>query len=151
MFFKILNKNFAMFTRKKLCRSLFSSTLLKKRLYHRCFPINIAKFLRTAFFIEHLYRLLLPISLTFCRVRVSKARKPLRLLLLVEPDQVCAAKFKLAQSCHRFFWLVWWVQPQNERLIDLKGAGKFFLSIHSIKTRCIVFSLYRTPHEMDSF
>ena len=26
----------------------------KKRLQHRCFFVNIAKFLRTAFFIEHL-------------------------------------------------------------------------------------------------
>ena len=26
------------------------ATLLKKRLQHRCFPVNIAKFLRTAFF-----------------------------------------------------------------------------------------------------
>ena len=31
----------------------------KKRLLHRCFPVNIAKFLRTALFIEHLWWLLL--------------------------------------------------------------------------------------------
>ena len=31
------------------------TTLLKKRLQHRCFPVNIAKFLRTSFFIEHLH------------------------------------------------------------------------------------------------
>ena len=28
--------------------------LLKKRLWHRCFPVNFVKFLRTPFFIEHL-------------------------------------------------------------------------------------------------
>ena len=28
---------------------------IKKRLQHRSFPVNIAKFLRTAFFIEHLH------------------------------------------------------------------------------------------------
>ena len=28
--------------------------LLKKRLWHRCFPVNFAKFLRTPFFTEHL-------------------------------------------------------------------------------------------------
>ena len=33
--------------------------LLKKRLWHRCFPVNFAKFLRTAFFIEHFWWLLL--------------------------------------------------------------------------------------------
>ena len=32
---------------------------LKKRLWHRCFPVNFAKILRTTFFIEHLRRLLL--------------------------------------------------------------------------------------------
>ena len=36
------------------------ATLLKKRLWHWCFPVNFAKFLRTAFFyIEHLWWLLL--------------------------------------------------------------------------------------------
>ena len=33
--------------------------LLKKRLWHRCFPVNFAKFLRAPFFIEHLWWLLL--------------------------------------------------------------------------------------------
>ena len=31
----------------------------KKRLWHRCFLLNFAKFLRTTFFIEHLWWLLL--------------------------------------------------------------------------------------------
>ena len=35
------------------------ATLLKKRLWHRCFPVNFAKFLRTSFSIEHLRWLLL--------------------------------------------------------------------------------------------
>ena len=29
---------------------LRSATLLKKRLWHRCLPVNFAKFLRTSFF-----------------------------------------------------------------------------------------------------
>ena len=33
---------------------LQASTLLKKRLWHSCFPVNIAKFLRPPFFTEHL-------------------------------------------------------------------------------------------------
>ena len=60
-------KNFAKFTGKYLCQSLFFSkvaglrpaTLLKKRLWHRCFPVNFAKFLRTPFLTEHLRWLLL--------------------------------------------------------------------------------------------
>ena len=35
------------------------ATLLKKRIWSRCFPVNFAKFLRTTFFIEHIWWLLL--------------------------------------------------------------------------------------------
>ena len=35
------------------------ATLLKKRLWRKCFPLNFAKFLRTPFVIEHLCGLLL--------------------------------------------------------------------------------------------
>ena len=35
------------------------ATLLKKRLWHRCFPVNFVKFLRAPFYIEHLWMLLL--------------------------------------------------------------------------------------------
>ena len=38
---------------------LGSTTLLKKRVWHRCFPVNFAKFLRTPFYVEHLRWLLL--------------------------------------------------------------------------------------------
>ena len=55
-------RNFAKFRGKHLCQSLFFKTvaslrpaaLLKMRLWHRCFPVNLAKFLRTAFLAEHL-------------------------------------------------------------------------------------------------
>ena len=43
-------KFFAKFTGKKLR----PATLLKKRLRHRIFPVNFAKFLRAIFFKEHL-------------------------------------------------------------------------------------------------
>ena len=39
--------------------SLRPSTLLKKRLWHRCFPVNFVKFLRTPFLTQHLRWLLL--------------------------------------------------------------------------------------------
>ena len=50
-------RNFAKFTGKYLCQSLFFNkvaglrlaTLLKKRLWHRYFPVNFAKFLWTPF------------------------------------------------------------------------------------------------------
>ena len=56
MFFKIgILKNFAILTGK--CQRPVA-TLLKKRLQCRCFPVNIAKFLRTVrtyFFIEQVF------------------------------------------------------------------------------------------------
>ena len=55
-------RKFAKFTGKHLCQSLFfnkvaglrPATLLKKRLWRRCFPVNFVKFLRTPFLTEHL-------------------------------------------------------------------------------------------------
>ena len=51
-------RNFAKFTGKHLCQSLFfnkvaslrPATLLKKRLWDRCFSVNFAKFFRTLFY-----------------------------------------------------------------------------------------------------
>ena len=59
--------NFSKFTGKQLCQCLFfnkgaglrPATLLKKRLWHRCFPVNFEKLLRTPFLTEHLRWLLL--------------------------------------------------------------------------------------------
>ena len=45
---KVVLKNFAKFTGKQL-RQKVPATLLKKSLWHRCFPVNFATFLRTPF------------------------------------------------------------------------------------------------------
>ena len=55
-------RNFAKFTGKHLSQGLLfnkaaglrPATLLKKRLWHRCFPVNFAKFFKNTFFTEHL-------------------------------------------------------------------------------------------------
>ena len=47
-------KIFTKFTGKHLCQSLRSVILLKKRFWHRCFPVHFAKFLGTPFLIGHL-------------------------------------------------------------------------------------------------
>ena len=61
-------RNFAKLTRKHLCQSLFfnkvadlrpATLLKKKKLLHRCFPVNFAKFLRTLFLQNTSERLLL--------------------------------------------------------------------------------------------
>ena len=64
---KCVLRNFAKFTGKHQCQSLFfnkvaglrPATLLKKRLWHRCFPVNFAKFLRSPFLQNTSGRLLL--------------------------------------------------------------------------------------------
>ena len=67
---KGLFRNFAKFTGKHLCQSLFfkkiaglrPAILFKKRLWHRCFPVNFAKFLRTPLLRNNSGRLLLTLS-----------------------------------------------------------------------------------------
>ena len=64
---KFFLRNFAKFTGKNLCQSLYfnkaadlsPATLSKQRLLHRCFPVNFAKFLRTPFLQNTSVRLLL--------------------------------------------------------------------------------------------
>ena len=65
--------NLAKFTGKHLWQSL-SGTLLKKRLWRRCFPVNFAKFLRTTFLLEHLQWLLL--TLEFLKTVFSSMGSP---------------------------------------------------------------------------
>ena len=65
-------RNVENFTRKHLNQSLFlnkvaglsPATLSKKRLWHRCFPVNFAKFLRTPFLTEHPRWLLLTVAVS---------------------------------------------------------------------------------------
>ena len=67
-------RNFATYTGKYLCQSLFScslrpATLLEKRLWHSCFPVNFAKFLRTPVLQNTSRRLLL--SLLLVQIMIS--------------------------------------------------------------------------------
>ena len=60
-------RNYTKFTGKHLCQGLFfskvtglrSATLLKKRLWHKFFPVNFVKFVRTPFLQNTSARLLL--------------------------------------------------------------------------------------------
>ena len=46
-------------TRASFLVMLQACNFIKKSLWHRCFPLNFVKFLRTSFFTEHLWWLLL--------------------------------------------------------------------------------------------
>ena len=57
---------------KKVFLEIRPATLLKKRLWHKCFPVNFAKFLRTPFFIEQPWWLLLELQIvTFSVLHLS--------------------------------------------------------------------------------
>ena len=80
MFYKNSDlKNFSKFIEKRLCQSLFfnkvlglrSATLLKRRLWHRCFPVNFVKFLRTLFLQNTSRRLLLTICYAISFIRIG--------------------------------------------------------------------------------
>ena len=55
---KAVLRNLAKFTGKHLCKNLFfnkvaalnPSTVLEKRLWHRCFPVNFAQFFKNIFY-----------------------------------------------------------------------------------------------------
>ena len=60
MFFKIgqVSSKISQYSQKKTSVGVslmkLQGNLIKKRLQHICFPVNTVKFLRTAFFMEHL-------------------------------------------------------------------------------------------------
>ena len=56
---KVVLKNFAMFTKKHLCWSLFWVNVIKERLQQKSFPVNNTKFLRTPILKNICERLLL--------------------------------------------------------------------------------------------
>ena len=66
-------------------------TLLKKRLRHRCFPVNFAKFLRAPSFKEYLQWLLLVTGLLFhiCKIELKERQKMQELVqMTTSPETV---------------------------------------------------------------
>ena len=66
--------------------------LLKKRPWHRCFPVNFAKFLRTPFFTENLRWLLLDILYDLRMI-----------ILVVQPVYIILLKMSLLKALVRYF------------------------------------------------
>ena len=96
-------RNFGKFTGKHLCQSVFfnkvaglgPATLLKKRFWHRCFPVNVAKFLsKNNFFKNTSWQLLL--YLLHVRVMLTIVKVFIILFLLVRIGNILAI-FKINQ------------------------------------------------------
>ena len=96
-------KNYTKFTGKHLCQSIIfnkveglrPATLLKKRLSHRCFPVNFAKFLRTPFLNNTPGRLLLTILIHQLIVYLEKMNKrhKIQLVLMINIPSIFVVIF----------------------------------------------------------
>ena len=93
MFSKTRCSNFTKFTGKHLHQRLFfnnvtdlrDATLLRRKLWHKCFPVDFAKFLRTPYLQNNSGRLLLilfvacflyfPLSKKFATKKVASCKK----------------------------------------------------------------------------
>ena len=88
---------------------LKTGSFIIKRFQHRCFPVNISTFVRTAFFIEHL-RLLLPLSFsTFTIVQMSIfcidgrckfVKRNFRLAFLKQTTLTHLSHLEIAKQCY---------------------------------------------------
>ena len=163
---KVVLRNFAKSTGKHLCQSLFfnkvaghrPATLLKKRLWHRSFPVNFVRFLRTHFLQNtsgrpllqcqvsktdknfkrncsdnlFLYLKLLAVNALFQK-SVTWSKTFFSSLILLSPDWKTYGLFKHLELQNKFSYLIlpWPIMPD---LIFYKhGAAKegcIWLEIH---------------------
>ena len=104
-------KNFAKFTGKHQCQSLFLIKLQSlgpdiKRLWHRCFPVNFAKFLRTSFLTEHLRWMLLSkmcLALQFSIFHVSFFTEYFLLISFQQKNEIKNRKYPDRVQIFTFF------------------------------------------------
>ena len=90
--------------------------LLKKRPWHRCFPVNFAKFLRTPFFTENLWWLLLDIL------------HDLRMIILVlQPVCIILLKMSLLKAFVRYFLTNLYFSPNDSPSKTMKAVFLFHL------------------------
>ena len=95
---------------------LSPATLLKKRLWHRSFPLNFAEFLRTPFFIEHFPRVLLKLKESnLIKRKMNYKRK----------WPIWSKRYKFIKS--RKFKSTWLLLPwSNKALRDANTTSKLY-------------------------
>ena len=87
---KDARRNFAKFIGKHLCQCFFFNKVARlrpARPWYRCFPVNFAKFLRTPFYIEHLWWLILCTPLDLL-VFTHKPIKPILFYKIHRPESI---------------------------------------------------------------
>ena len=80
---------------------LIKNFIIKKRLWHRCFPVNFAKFLRTPSFTEHLRWLLLKM-----RQFITKYKGYYKMWLLLQNAPICTLKASFKHFSLKFSTMV---------------------------------------------
>ena len=106
-------RNFAKFTGKQLCLGLFfnkvaglrPATLLKKRLWHRCFPANFEIFLRTPFLTEHLRWLLLFRLITEAGSQNVLHKSSENSDQILRKTPVLTSLFNEVADCKHYLWI----------------------------------------------
>ena len=123
------------------------ATLLKKRHWHWCFPVNFTKFLRTTFYIEHLWWLLLHILCVhflrihhdyffqrfFESVRAQFLSGKISGLLVIYLINYNSSKSTLCWRCN---WTFSWVQFLSNKLKLIR-----FLKCKITRTSFLLFML----------
>ena len=84
----------------------------KKRLRHRCFSVNITKFLITPFFIEHHRWLLLSHSLVFYRLSCSENFRKVHMKASVKRTPSQAFSWESFWKTYELFFGKPWVFPE---------------------------------------
>ena len=115
-------------------RCLRPATLLKKKLWHRSFPVNFAKFLRTLFSKEHIWKLLLFVLVVFKYIKKWIFQKVIGGLTQFRLNYVFQCRFRRCSKIENKFEFIVQVKIWCLRLVL-----SVFRSIHqrcSIKKSC---------------
>ena len=114
-------RNFAKSNWKHLRQGLFfNETLLKKKLWHRCFPVNFTKFLRTPFLTEHLCSLKLGIGFLF---KITKKTYDILWSMVKKMFIYFLSRFAQTKITLFIFWNSW-VIKENEGFLLVEPCSR---------------------------
>ena len=123
-------RNFAKFTGKHLCQSLFFNIVagrlqlyFQKRLWHRCFPVNFATFLRTPILTEHLWWLLFSIFCLCQWFTIPYAISKQRGGFLLTPEY--------SSLCMPIYTSEWWSRHKHFKSL----TSFFFLNLRNFENK----------------
>ena len=95
-----------------------ADNFIKKRLWHRCFPVNFTKFLRTLFLTEHLRWLLLVKCCIVSDIQLQKQQRVFPKEIFYETIFNQASKLLETTRTKRFLY-VWWFADWTLDMLDI--------------------------------